>query len=199
MNIKTLVLPLFSACLSMFAMADNVDPARVELGGSAVIQHGAPVAKTPESSAQDSILQHLQLSNLPGASVFTQSQRLIEEAYGLLGLRYRYGGTSPTTGMDCSGLVQYVFRQALNISLPRTAAEQSRVGKPIAITDLQAGDLVFFNTMRRSFSHVGIYIGAGQFIHAPRSGKRIQITSLSNSYFNARFQGARRIISEEEN
>lgn len=116
--------------------------------------------------------------------------------YGLdyLGVRYRRGGTSRETGLDCSGLVQNVFRKALGLSLPRTARDMSRLGTQIGKQDLQPGDLVFFNTMRRQFSHVGIYVGNNQFLHAPSSGGKVRIDNMTQKYWTARFNGARRLV-----
>lgn len=123
----------------------------------------------------------------------SDADQLIASAMGLLGLAYRFGGTSPKTGMDCSGFMQYVFRKGLQVSLPRTAAEQSRVGVEVSRSNLQPGDMVFFNTSGRRVSHVGMYIGNNRFIHAPRTGKNIEITSLNNSYWSKRYITARRV------
>ncbi len=122
-----------------------------------------------------------------------QTDQLIGSAMGLLGVAYRFGGTSPTTGMDCSGFMQYIFSRTMRVSLPRTAAEQSRSGAPVNRGALQPGDMVFFNTEGNRVSHVGLYIGNDRFIHAPRTGKNIEITSLSNSYWSRRYITARRV------
>ncbi|MDO4696264.1 MAG: C40 family peptidase [Neisseria sp.] len=118
---------------------------------------------------------------------------LIKSAMGLIGVAYRFGGTSPASGMDCSGFMQYIFRKTLHVNLPRTAAEQAKMGTAVSRSDLQPGDLVFFNTSGRRISHVGLYIGGNRFIHAPRTGKSIEITSLGNKYWNARYISARRV------
>lgn len=110
-----------------------------------------------------------------------------------IGIDYRYGGKSPATGFDCSGLVSHVYQEALGIRLPPTAAAQSRVGVPVSLAELQAGDLVFYDTLRRPYSHVGIYLGEGKFVHAPRTGAQVRIESLRSSYWTQRFNGARRI------
>ncbi len=119
------------------------------------------------------------------------------EAMSLIGIHYRYGGTSPEHGLDCSGLVRYVFRQAHGTELPRTSAEMSQVGEQVDKKDLQPGDLVFFNTLKRAFSHVGIYLGDNKFIHAPSAGGTVRIESMDLSYWKARFNGARRITEPE--
>lgn len=118
-------------------------------------------------------------------------------AMSLIGTPYRYGGNSPLTGLDCSGFVKYVYKETMDTDLPRTAAEMSRVGKPVSQDDLQPGDLVFYNTMRRNNSHVGIYLGDGRFIHSPRTGQRVRINSMDESYWRGRFNGARRIIGRQ--
>lgn len=118
---------------------------------------------------------------------------LIKSAMGLLGVAYRFGGTSPSSGMDCSGFMQYIFRKSLHVNLPRTAAEQATMGTAVSRSDLQPGDMVFFNTSGRRISHVGLYIGGNRFIHAPRTGKTIEITSLDNKYWSARYVSARRV------
>ncbi|MPS29132.1 MAG: peptidoglycan endopeptidase [Alcaligenaceae bacterium] len=120
-------------------------------------------------------------------------------AYALnyLGVRYRLGGSSPEAGFDCSGLVTYVSREVLGLQLPRRAEEISRVGDPIDIGDLQPGDLVFYNTLRRKFSHVGIYLGDGRFVHSPSSGGVVRVESMDMAYWKKRFNGARRLASSE--
>ena len=106
--------------------------------------------------------------------------------------RARWGGTSPDTGFDCSGFVQYVFRQAVGFTLPRSSFDQIHLGASVARDELQPGDLVFFNTMRATASHVGIYIGENRFIHAPSRGKNVEIGNF-DSYWKARYDGARRL------
>jgi len=124
------------------------------------------------------------------------AQELVQEGLGYLGIPYRWGGTSPETGLDCSGLVQQVFRNALGLDMPRTAAEMARVGDRIPKDDLKPGDLVFFNTMRRTFSHVGIYLGDNQFLHAPSTGGKVRVDDMSDSYWLRRFTGARRVAPD---
>jgi len=115
------------------------------------------------------------------------------QALFALGLDYRYGGSSRATGFDCSGLVAHVYREAWGVRMPRTSLEQSRRGVPVAIEELQAGDLVFYNTLNRPFSHVGIYVGDGRFVHAPKTGAQVRVESLKSTYWMQRFDGARRI------
>ena len=130
---------------------------------------GAPVPPAPERSA------------------------LLLDALGYIGTPYVFGGNTGVTGLDCSGYVKAVFEQAEGIALPRTAHEQARATLTIDRTELQPGDLVFFNTLRRAFSHVGIYLGEGRFIHAPRPGAQVRIESMNSTYWRPRFNGARRV------
>jgi cell wall-associated NlpC family hydrolase len=118
----------------------------------------------------------------------------IVEALLAVGTPYRHGGNSPQTGFDCSGLVAHVFQRAWGVALPRSVEAQSFVGRAVGrVRELQPGDLVFFNTRNRPYSHVGIYVGGGQFVHAPRPGSRVRIEDVDKPYWRARFNGARRL------
>lgn len=116
-------------------------------------------------------------------------------ALSLTGTPYRYGGNSPETGFDCSGFVRHVFHSTLGIELPRSSREINVLGDRIDPNELRPGDLVFYNTLRRAFSHVGIYLGDGRFVHSPSSGGGIRVEDMSQRYWQKRFNGARRIIS----
>jgi cell wall-associated NlpC family hydrolase len=116
-----------------------------------------------------------------------------DHAMRALGARYRLGGSSLSTGFDCSGLVTHAFQQAWGVTLPRNVQGQSRIGIAVKRAALEPGDLVFYNTRNRPYSHVGIYLGEGRFIHAPRPGKHVRVESLQSSYWSARFNGARRL------
>jgi cell wall-associated NlpC family hydrolase len=118
------------------------------------------------------------------------------EAVRMVGTPYRWGGRHPDVGFDCSGLVAHAFERAWGIELPRSAREQSKAGRPVRLADLRPGDLVFYNTRRRPYSHVGIYLGEGRFVHAPRPGARVRIESMKTSYWRTRFNGARRIDND---
>lgn len=122
---------------------------------------------------------------------------LLINALASIGVPYRYGGTSAETGFDCSGFVLTTFDRALGLKLPRTAAEQAAATHKIKRSDLQPGDLVFFNTMRRAYSHVGIYVGEGRFIHSPRTGARVRVESMQTNYWQKRFNGARRVLGQD--
>ncbi|MBS0307757.1 MAG: C40 family peptidase [Proteobacteria bacterium] len=128
----------------------------------------------------------------------SRASELAMQAMSLLGVRYKRGGNTPDSGLDCSGLVHYVFKEAWGKTLPRTAEELSQVGGQVDKQDLQPGDLVFYHTLRRKFSHVGIYLGNNTFIHAPSSGGQVRIESMEVSYWKSRFSGARRISDTEQ-
>lgn len=126
-------------------------------------------------------------------SVTDKAADLVGSALGFLGVPYKRGGSSAATGFDCSGFVKAVYEQTIGLILPRNAAQQAAATQRIDKADLQPGDLVFFNTMRRAFSHVGIYIGEGQFIHSPRPGAEVRVENMGISYWSRRFDGARRV------
>ena len=117
------------------------------------------------------------------------------QALAHLGTPYRPGGLSPQTGFDCSGLVAYVYREGAGVSLPRNTFELSHLGQAVERSALRPGDLVFYNTQRREYSHVGIYLGEDRFIHAPSSGGDVRVESLRADYWVRRYNGARRVIS----
>lgn len=121
------------------------------------------------------------------------AQEVLMNALSLTGVKYKFGGNSPETGFDCSGFVRYVFQQAANVTLPHGARAISQLGQTVAVDQLQPGDLVFFNTLKSAFSHVGIYIGEGRFIHAPSTGGGINVVNMNDSYWVKRFSGARRL------
>ena len=123
---------------------------------------------------------------------------MIETGLGYLGIRYRKGGNGPESGgFDCSGLVKKVFGTAMGLSLPRTAAEMAKAGDKVSKQELMPGDLVFFNTLNRAFSHVGIYLGNSQFLHSPRTGGVVRVESMDVSYWRKRFNGGRRLVQEQ--
>jgi hypothetical protein len=133
-----------------------------------------------------------------GQNVSSQASDLVVNAMGYLGVPYRRGGTG-IQGFDCSGFVQAMYENTLGLVLPHNAKAQAAVTEKIDKSELQPGDLVFFNTLRRAFSHVGIYIGDGKFIHSPRSGGEVRIEDMRESYWVKRFNGARRVNTEMAN
>ncbi|MFN9727858.1 C40 family peptidase [Acidovorax sp.] len=140
------------------------------------------------------------LSRLEGVSqtVAVRTTDLVVNAMGFLGVPYRRGGNSVETGFDCSGFVRAIYEQTVGLLLPRRADQQAAATEVIDRKDLQPGDLVFFNTMRRSFSHVGIYVGDGKFIHSPRSGAQVRVEDMATDYWAKRFNGARRVAPESD-
>ena len=126
-------------------------------------------------------------------SVTGKSDELINRAMEVIGVRYRWDAELPQSGLDGSSFVGYVFKDKLGFLLPRKSTQMSRVGKPINRDELQPGDLVFFNTMRLTFSHVGIYVGDNKFIHSPSKGTSVRVDDLSSLYWDKRFDGARRL------
>ena len=126
-------------------------------------------------------------------SVSGKSEELIDRAMEVIGVRYRSDTELPQSGLDGSSFVGYVFKDKLGFLLPRKSTQMSRVGKPINRDELQPGDLVFFNTMRLTFSHVGIYVGDNKFIHSPSKGTTVRVDDLGSLYWDKRFDGARRL------
>ena len=129
--------------------------------------------------------------------VSSAASDLVMTAMGFLGVPYKRGGSNATEGFDCSGFVRSMFEQSIGLVLPRRAEEQAKATAIIARDELRPGDLVFFNTMRRAFSHVGIYLGDGKFIHAPRTGARVRVEDMRQAYWTQRFNGARRVDGSE--
>ena len=128
-------------------------------------------------------------------NVSQKASDLVVNAMGFLGVPYKRGGNNADSGFDCSGFVVSVYKQSIGLLLPRKAEQQAAATQQIDKTDLQPGDLVFFNTMRRAFSHVGIYVGNGKFIHAPKPGAEVRVESMGGNYWSRRFDGARRVAT----
>jgi len=126
-------------------------------------------------------------------NVTQKASELVVYSMGFLGVPYRLGGSALETGFDCSGFVKAVFEQTVGLVLPRKAEQQAAATQNIEKKDLVPGDLVFFNTLRRTFSHVGIYIGDGKFIHSPRAGSHVRVEDMRMAYWQKRFNGARRV------
>ena len=157
------------------------------------IAHAAPVVPE-EDDLENFINQSLVLSQINHISktVGSQASDLVVNAMGFLGVPYKRGG-STTNGFDCSGFVRAMYENTLGLVLPHNAKAQAAATQTIDKTELQPGDLVFFNTLRKTFSHVGIYVGEGRFIHSPRAGGEVRIENMSDSYWRNRFNGARRV------
>ena len=130
-----------------------------------------------------------------GQRVGNQASELVVNAMGFLGVPYKRGG-SGIAGFDCSGFVRAMYENTLGLALPHNAKAQADATQTIQRDELQPGDLVFFNTLRKTFSHVGIYVGEGKFIHSPRAGGEVRLENMSVSYWRKRFNGARRVSTE---
>ena len=166
-----------------------------------------PVRALPESTDPISrFLQERRIGDTTGGVIGRASDdllggvretasELVLSAMNFLGVRYRFGGTSEETGFDCSGFTRHVFENSVGLLLPRRSSEQAQAPGLLNIRqdDLKPGDLVFFNTMRSAFSHVGIYVGEGKFIHAPRTGSTVRVEDMRQDYWTRRFDGARRV------
>ncbi|PUE47378.1 glycoside hydrolase [Limnohabitans sp. 2KL-1] len=152
-----------------------------------------------KSAADKSMVSHL-TDQLYGAKdkASDKATGLITQAMGLLGVPYKRGGSSEASGFDCSGFVRHLYEKSVGRLLPHRAEEQARSTEVIDRSELQPGDLVFFNTMKRTFSHVGIYLGDGKFIHSPRTGKSVKVEDMRSAYWQQRFNGARRVPLDTE-
>ncbi len=131
-------------------------------------------------------------------NVSHKASELVVHAMGFLGVPYRLGGNSIETGFDCSGFVKAVYEQTLGLVLPRKAEQQAAATENIEKKDLLPGDLVFFNTLHRAFSHVGIYVGNNRFIHSPKPGAEVRVENMAGAYWDRRFDGARRVTPEAQ-
>lgn len=130
-------------------------------------------------------------------TVTNKASELVVNAFSFLGVPYRRGGNTVETGFDCSGFVRAMYQQTVGLILPRKAEQQAAATEKIEKAELQPGDLVFFNTMRRAFSHVGIYVGSGKFIHSPKPGGEVRVEDMGESYWKHRFDGARRVNASQ--
>ena len=162
------------------------------LAAAAQYAHAAPA-----QDDTDRLPEHKGLASRLSDSIHQATDRagdVIRNAMGALGVPYRRGGTSAETGFDCSGFVRSMYQQTVGLMLPRTAAEQAAATASIDKTELRPGDLVFFNTLRRAYSHVGIYVGEGRFVHAPSTGGTVRLDRLDGPYWRDHYSGARRVL-----
>jgi cell wall-associated NlpC family hydrolase len=171
------------------ALAAIAAPVRADETKTLSLSDGT--STTIASSVTNSVTNKLRAA---GQRLVEGTSQVTEYALGMLGIQYKFGGNSPESGFDCSGLVRHVFQQATGISLPHNAAEQSKSGREVAADELRPGDLVFFNTRKFAFSHVGIYLGDNKFVHAPRKGKPVQVVDITHPYWQKAYDGARRLL-----
>jgi cell wall-associated NlpC family hydrolase len=132
--------------------------------------------------------------SLGGLQAEGAGREILMYSLSLLDIDYKFGGSNPEAGLDCSGMVAYIYQNAAKLKLPHNAAQIASLARPIDNSRMRVGDLVFFNTLGKPFSHMGIYIGDGKFVHAPRSNSVIRVDRLDNSYFAARYEGARTLF-----
>jgi cell wall-associated NlpC family hydrolase len=180
---------LFGFGLSVFICASSQ---AAESAADASTQ-AADSAVPKESMFQAGKSYIFRVSDRLADTVTGKSEELINRAMEVIGVRYRWDAELPQSGLDGSSFVGYVFKDKLGFLLPRKSTQMSRVGKPITREELQPGDLVFFNTMRLTFSHVGIYVGDNKFIHSPSKGTNVRVDDLGSLYWDKRFDGARRL------
>ena len=185
------------AVISMHTLhADDQIASKPESLQTPVEVSASAIGNPPLAASQVSVKQRktpASATNRKVATDYVPAQELLLSAMSLIGVKYKWGGNTPESGLDCSGFIHYVFQNTLNIALPRTALGMSRVGDTIDKDELKPGDLVFFNTLKRRFSHVGIYLGDNRFIHAPRTGRNIEIANMDTKYWTSRFNGGRRM------
>lgn len=180
----------------------HIAPALV-LAFAALLGSGAHAATEPSGNAGDDMDKLLASKGLlthidqVRQRVTNKASELVVNAMGFLGVPYRRGGNTVETGFDCSGFVRAIYEQSVGLLLPRKAEQQAAATERIDKTELQPGDLVFFNTLQRAFSHVGIYIGDGKFIHSPKPGAEVRVENMSVRYWKSRFDGARRVAAAQ--
>ncbi len=173
------------------AFADEVSS--INQNATFSIQDGSNALSTPGSQNQSASSPGDRGARSFLSGMAGKAGDVVVGALNMIGVRYRWGGNTPDSGLDCSGFVRYVFQDTLGMALPRRAEEMSHVGEKVRMSELKPGDLVFFNTMRRAASHVGIYIGDNKFVHSPSTGSTIRVDDLDDGYWEKRFTGARRI------
>ena len=186
---------IWAALLILVANAATAAPdAAPDMIGALLSERGQGQAQAQVNAKSEDKLGHFMQENQLLGRLSDRASGLVNTSMGFLGMPYRLGGNGEQDGgVDCSGFVRAVYQRTLGKVLPRRAAEQAQATQSIDKEELQPGDLVFFNTMHRAFSHVGIYIGNNQFIHSPRTGSTVRVEDMSKSYWQTRFNGARRV------
>lgn len=180
-------------CATTAAFAVPVHAQRVEPGPSAATA-AAPVA--PSAPANPLTAANAAPATILGMSSDNLAERtesLVDAAMRIIGANYRWRSDEKASGFEAGTFVRHVFKDAVGFLLPVGVENLGRMGESVGALDLKPGDLVFFNTMRRTFSHVGIYLGNNKFIHAPARGSEVRVDDLQNAYWDRRFDGARRI------
>ncbi|MBH3437719.1 MULTISPECIES: C40 family peptidase [Pseudomonas] len=201
---RSLLITWLSACLVLPVTAVQAKEAVSARAAAPAHAKSAPRANKPKARTQ-----HVYAPAKPKAGTIVQahaaaqhaaskeSTKVVNRAIDVLGTPYRWGGTTPKHGFDCSGLVNYVYRDVQNLELPRTSQELARMdGMKVGKKDLKPGDLIFFKIHGRNVDHVAIYMGHDRFIHAPRRGESVRIDHLSRPYWKTRFASAKRVLPQ---
>jgi cell wall-associated NlpC family hydrolase len=183
--LAAVVLGLAFPALAQEAIVPGIGLENISAAANAAAEQPATIASAPAKSTANAIAT---AAGKPDSGV----QTLLKRALALLGTPYRWGGTA-TNGFDCSGLVGYVFKTALGIELPRVSRDMANTGQRVDRSALTAGDIVFFRVHGKRVDHVGIYVGDGQFLHAPSTGKDVMVSRLDEGYWSGKFMEARRI------
>jgi hypothetical protein len=198
----SLICVLYLIGINSFVFADDENEKLVFLESKISIESKHKDLNVVDVGSNDKILNQLESQDKDEVSAKKSSDAIgsiLIQAISLMGISYKWGGNTPETGMDCSGFIRYVFKKSLGINLPRTVAEMAKVGLRVKISEMEPGDLIFFNTLHgRRNSHIGMYIGNNKFIQSPRTGEKIQITEY-NSYWRSHTNGVKRIVDEQTN
>jgi cell wall-associated NlpC family hydrolase len=189
--------------MAYLTLAPATPRTKLRQAGASVVLALACSLAVAQNSSNDDMTVFLQDKGLigklgdqvsaAGKVVSDKASELVVTAMGFLGVPYKRGGNSFDQGLDCSGFVRLIYEQTVGMVLPRRSAEQAAATQPIDKSELQPGDLVFFNTLKSAFSHVGIYVGDNKFIHSPRSGGVVRVEDMRVAYWQQRFDGARRV------
>ncbi len=178
-----------------YSLAALLASSTLVLGACGVLPYGkqspAPVVSSKVGAGDTANNAGLAATASSLASSNDKANDVVLFALGLIETGYRFGGKNPEAGLDCSGMVSYVYQKSADMQIAGSAADLARLGKPVAATQLRPGDLVFFNTRNQSYSHVGIYLGDDRFVHAPSSRGKVRTESLKSGWFAARFEEGR--------
>ena len=195
-NLQTLRLTLRWSLRGIINTMNQALIAGLLAGACVALALPSSASQVPGETRADELPITEVTAGLP-ATASDRLQNMLIHAISLIGVKYKFGGSSAQSGFDCSGFVRHVFAESVALELPRSSYAMGRVGLKVSANDLRPGDLVFYNTLHRTFSHVGIYLGEGRFVHAPSRGKSVEIVDMSESYWRKRFNGARRLVTDD--
>ncbi|MCX7150538.1 MAG: C40 family peptidase [Rhodocyclales bacterium] len=174
-----------------YSLAAVLASSTLVLGACGVLNYGAQSPAPVVSSRVGAGGTAPEAGSAAAANINGKANDVVLFALGLIETGYRFGGKNPEAGLDCSGMISYVFQKSVDMRLAGSAADLARQGKPVPSAQLRPGDLVFFNTLNKPYSHVGIYIGDDRFVHAPNSRGKVRTESLRSGWFAARFEEGR--------